>query len=31
MTALDQWDVQDIVKLIVADLQARGYLVWFDL
>jgi hypothetical protein len=27
----DQWNVQEIVKLIVADLQARGYLVWFDL
>ena len=26
-----QWDAQVVVKRIVADLQGRGYLVWFDL
>ena len=26
-----QWDVQEIVKRIVAELQRRKYLVWFDL
>ena len=28
--SLDQWDVQEIIKRIVAELQGRGYLVWFD-
>jgi hypothetical protein len=27
---VDQWDVQSIVKRIVAELQYRDYLVWFD-
>ena len=27
----DQWDVQEIVKRIVNELQARGYTLWFDL
>ena len=27
---LDQWAVQPIVKRIVAELQRREYLVWFD-
>ena len=27
----DQWDVQETVKRIVNELQARGYTVWFDL
>ena len=34
LTALrlaDQWDVQEIVKRIVNELQARGYTLWFDL
>ena len=26
-----QWDVQDIVRRIVTELQVRGYLVWWDL
>ena len=26
----DQWDVQSIVKRIVAELQHKDYLVWFD-
>ena len=26
-----QWDSQEVVKLIVLELKARGYLVWFDL
>ena len=28
--AADQWDVQDTVKRIVAELQRRKFLVWFD-
>ena len=34
LTALrlvDQWDVQEIVKRIVNELEARGYTLWFDL
>ena len=27
---IDQWDVQEVVKRIVAELQRRNYLVWFD-
>lgn len=27
----DQWDVQDVVTRVVAELQRRGYNVWFDL
>jgi hypothetical protein len=27
---LDQWDVQPTIKRIVAELQQRDYLVWFD-
>jgi hypothetical protein len=27
----DQWDSQTIVQKIVAELQRRAYLVWFDL
>ena len=30
MLAADQWDVQEVVERIVAELQARKYLVWFD-
>ena len=26
-----QWDVQETVKRIVAELETRGYLLWFDL
>ena len=26
----DQWDVQAIVKRIVAELQRRSFSVWFD-
>lgn len=25
-----QWDVQEVVKRVVAELQLRGYLVWLD-
>ena len=25
-----QWDVQKVVKRVVAELQLRGYLVWLD-
>ena len=28
--SLDQWEVQPMVKRIVAELQRREYLVWFD-
>jgi hypothetical protein len=28
--AADQWAVQATVQRIVAELQARHYLVWFD-
>ena len=27
---VDQWDVQDIVIRIVAELKCRGYVVWLD-
>ena len=27
----DQWDVQELIVRLVRSLQARGYLVWFDL
>ena len=30
LSVADQWDVQSIVKRIVAELQSRSYLVWFD-
>ena len=26
-----QWDVQETAKRIVAELEMRGYLLWFDL
>ena len=26
-----QWDVQPTIQRLVASLQARGYVVWFDL
>ena len=26
----DQWDVQVMIERLVRSLQARGYLVWFD-
>ena len=28
---IDQWSVQETVKRIVNELEARGYTVWFDL
>ena len=30
MYILDQWDVQEVIKQIVAELQRRKFLVWFD-
>ena len=27
---VDQWDVQEVIKKIVAELQRRKYIVWFD-
>ena len=30
VSIVDQWDVQEVIKRIVAELQRRGYLVWFD-
>ena len=27
--AIDQWDVQEVVKRIVNELQVRGYSTWF--
>ena len=30
MSIVDQWDVQEIIKRIVAELQRRKYQVWFD-
>ena len=30
MPIVDQWDVQEVIKQIVAELKRRKYLVWFD-
>ena len=30
MSIADQWDVQEVIKKIVAELQRRKYMVWFD-
>ena len=30
LSAADQWDVQAVISQIVAELQHRQYLVWFD-
>eukprot|EP01043_Picozoa_sp_COSAG02_P062725 COSAG02_NODE_8725_length_2462_cov_1.635633_1_plen_32_part_10 len=30
ISVADQWDCQEIIKQIVAELQRRKYLVWFD-
>ncbi len=30
MSIVDQGDVQEVIKKIVAELQRRKFLVWFD-
>ena len=30
ISIVDQWDVQEVIKRVVAELQRRKYLVWFD-
>ena len=30
MSVVDQWDVQEVIKKVVAELQRRKFLVWFD-
>jgi hypothetical protein len=30
MSIVDQWDVQEVIKQIVAELKRREFLVWFD-